>query len=178
MNKAFLLDRDGTINVDTGYVGDPDRVVLLPGVAEAIKLMNDHGYYVIVITNQSGVARGYFDMDAVHAVNNRINELLNAQGAHIDAFYICPHLKGAPVKKYDVDCNCRKPRLGLFQQAIKDFELDPLQCYACGDKESDIVELPQIGIPKDHTVHLFSEVFQDGNVDLFDFTTNVLNIEK
>ena len=92
MNKAFLLDRDGTINVDTGYVGDPDRVVLLPGVAEAIKLMNDHGYYVIVITNQSGVARGYFDMDAVHAVNNRINELLNAQGAHIDAFYICPHL--------------------------------------------------------------------------------------
>ena len=170
MNKAFLLDRDGTINVDTGYVGDPDRVVLLPGVAEAIKLMNDHGYYVIVITNQSGVARGYFDMDAVHAVNDRINELLNAQGAHIDAFYICPHLKGAPVKKYDVDCNCRKPRLGLFQQAIKDFNLDPLQCYACGDKESDISNLPKIGIPRKNTMRVFSEYCGNHSRSLLDFS--------
>lgn len=178
MNKAFLLDRDGTINVDTGYVGDPDRVVLLPGVAEAIKLMNDHGYYVIVITNQSGVARGYFDMNAVHAVNDRINELLNAQGAHIDAFYICPHLKGAPVKRYDVDCNCRKPRLGLFQQAIKDFNLDPLQCYACGDKESDTVKLPTIGIPREHLAHLFSKSLQWGDIDLFDFAKSALVIEK
>ena len=150
MNKAFLLDRDGTINVDTGYVGEPEKVELLPGAARSIRKMNEAGYLVIVISNQSGVARGYFTMEDVHRVNQRINELLAAEGAHIDAFYVCPHLKGAAVKKFDLDCLCRKPKTGLFRQAMEEYDLDPELCYACGDKARDVERLPELGIPQDH----------------------------
>lgn len=150
MNKAFLLDRDGTINVDTGYVGDPEKVELLPGAARSIRKMNEAGYLVIVISNQSGVARGYFTMEDVHRVNQRINELLAAEGAHIDAFYVCPHLKGAAVKKFDLDCSCRKPKTGLFRQAMEEYELEPELCYACGDKARDVERLPELRIPQDH----------------------------
>ena len=150
VNKAFLLDRDGTINVDTGYVGDPEQVELLPGAAEAIRNMNKAGFLVIVVSNQSGVARGYFGLDAVKRVNDRINELLARQGAHVDAFYVCPHLKGGAVKEFDVECQCRKPRLGLFQKAIADFSLDPAQCYACGDRPRDVERLTELGIPPEH----------------------------
>lgn len=150
MNKAFFLDRDGTINVDTGYVGNPDDVKLLPGAAEAVKKMNESGYLVIVISNQSGVARGYFGTNDVEKVNARINELLAEQGAHIDAFYYCPHLVGAAVKEFDVDCDCRKPKLGMFKQAISDYNLDPALCYACGDKERDVEKLDKIGLKKNH----------------------------
>ena len=150
MNKAFLLDRDGTINVDTGYVGDTDKVELMPGAARSIRKMNAAGYLVIVISNQSGVARGYFTMDAVHRVNQKINELLAAEGAHIDAFYVCPHLKGAAVKEFDVECQCRKPNTGLFRQAIEEHNLDPRLCYACGDNLRDVERLTELGIPQDH----------------------------
>ena len=150
MNKAFLLDRDGTINLDTGYVGSVEELELLPGAAEAIRRMNDAGYLVIVISNQSGVARGYFDIEAVERVNTRLNELLKMEGAHIDAFYYCPHLPDAVIPKYAVDCDCRKPGTGLFEQAITEFCLDPVQCFACGDKLRDVERLPNIGIPVEH----------------------------
>lgn len=150
MNKAFFLDRDGTVNVDTGYVGNPDEVELLPGVAEAIKKMNDAGYLVIVVSNQSGVARGYFGVEDVEKVNERINELLGEYGAHIDAFYYCPHLADGMVKEYAIDCECRKPKPGLFKKAMNDYNLAPGLCYACGDKQRDIVGLIELGIPKEH----------------------------
>ena len=146
MNKAFFLDRDGTINVDTGYVGTPEKVELMPGAARSIRKMNNAGYLVIVISNQSGVARGYFTMEDVH----RVNQLLAIEGAHIDAFYMCPHLKGAAVKKFDVSCSCRKPKTGLFRQAMEEYALDPALCYACGDKARDVERLPELGIPQDH----------------------------
>ena len=154
VNKAFLLDRDGTINVDSGYVGDPEKLVLLPGAAQAIRKINDAGYLAIVISNQSGVARGYFTMQDVDKVNRRLNELLGEAGAHIDRFYSCPHLKGAPVKEYDVDCDCRKPGTGLFRRAIEENRLDPAVCYACGDKERDVERLSELGIPESQTVVL------------------------
>ncbi len=155
MNKAFFLDRDGTINVDTGYVGNPDEVELLVGAAEAIKKMNDAGYLVIVISNQSGVARGYFGVDAVEKVNARINELLGEYGAHIDAFYFCPHLAEGTVKDYAINCECRKPKLEMFKKAIKDYKLEPVFCYACGDKPRDIEGLTGLGIPKEHLKIVF-----------------------
>lgn len=150
MNKAFFLDRDGTVNVDTGYVGNPDEVELLPGVAEAIKKMNDAGYLVIVVSNQSGVARGYFGVEDVQKVNNRINELLSEYGAHIDAFYYCPHLAEGIVKEFSIDCDCRKPKPGLFKKAMNDYNLAPAFCYACGDKPRDIEGLIELGVPKEH----------------------------
>lgn len=157
MNKAFFLDRDGTINVDTGYVGNPDDVKLLPGAAEAIKKMNDAGYLVIVISNQSGVARGYFGIEDVEKVNARINELLGEYGAHIDAFYYCPHLKDGSVKEYAIDCDCRKPKLGMFKRAIADYDLDPALCYACGDKPRDIEGLTQLGVPEENLRLVYNE---------------------
>ena len=152
MNKAFFLDRDGTVNVDTGYVGDPEKVTLMAGAARSIRKMNKAGYLVIVVSNQSGVARGYFTMEDVHRVNRKINELLATEGAHIDAFYVCPHLKGAAVKEFDLDCSCRKPKTGLFRQAIEEHDLEPELCYACGDKARDIERLPELGIPQSHLV--------------------------
>lgn len=150
MNKAFLLDRDGTINVDTGYIGDPNKLELLPGAAEAIRMMNEAGYLVIVISNQSGVARGYFTVWDVERVNNSLNEMLKEKGAHIDAFYYCPHLADGVVKEYAVECDCRKPKLGLFKQAINDFDLEPKLCYACGDRLRDVKMLVELGIPVSH----------------------------
>lgn len=150
MNKAFFLDRDGTINVDFGYVGDSENLVLLTGAAEAIKKMNEAGFLVIVISNQSGVARGYFTLEDVEKVNTRLNEMLKEHNAHIDAFYCCPHLANGTVKEFSVDCDCRKPKLGLFKKAIKDYDLDPILCFACGDKERDVENLVDLGIPEAH----------------------------
>lgn len=150
MRKAFFLDRDGTINVDKNYLREPEDLELLPGAATAIRAMNQAGYLVIVISNQSGVARGYFDISAVDRVNARLNRLLEGYGAHIDAFYYCPHLKEGLVPEYAVDCQCRKPKLGLFRRAIKEYDLEPSQCFACGDKLRDVEFLPQIGIPIEH----------------------------
>ena len=99
MNKAFFLDRDGTINVDTGYIGDPNKLELLPGAAEAIRMMNEAGYLVIVISNQSGVARGYFTVWDVERVNNSLNEMLKEKGAHIDAFYYLSLIKNSGCRR-------------------------------------------------------------------------------
>lgn len=150
LNRAFFLDRDGTINVDSGYVGNPDALELLPGAAAAVRKMNDAGYLVIVITNQSGVARGYFGMEDVEKVHIRLNEMLQAHGAHIDAFYCCPHLPNGSVKEFSLACDCRKPQLGLFKRAIQDFDLDPTECFACGDKLRDVENLDQLGVPARH----------------------------
>lgn len=150
MNKAFFLDRDGTINVDFGYVGDPDNLKLLPDAAEAVRKMNDAGYLVVVISNQSGVARGYFGIQDVERVNNRLNEMLKQQGAHIDAFYCCPHLSDGSVKEFAVECDCRKPKLGLFEKAIKELDLDVKECFACGDKARDVENLVRLGLPASH----------------------------
>lgn len=173
MNKAFFLDRDGTINVDTGYVGNPDDLELLPGAADAIRKMNESGYLVIVISNQSGVARGYFTEDDVRQVNERLNEILKQHGTHIDAFYYCPHLPNAPVKKYAAECDCRKPKLGLFKQAVQDFELDTNLCYACGDRSRDVDGLVKLGIPSSHLGVIDGENV-DGHfnnlIDFFEYT--------
>jgi len=147
LNRAFFLDRDGTINRDLSYIGDPKDVKLLPGAAEAVRMMNRAGYLVVVISNQSGVARGYFDTAAVKRVNERLNKLLQEQDAHIDAFYYCPHLKDGIVPEYAVDCECRKPKPGLYRRAIADFSLDPKRCGGCGDRERDIQALPGLGVP-------------------------------
>lgn len=174
MNKAFLLDRDGTINVDTGYVGDPRKLELLPGAAEAIRLMNDAGYLVIVISNQSGVARGYFGVGDVEAVNHRLNELLKERGAHIDAFYYCPHLADGTVPKYAIACNCRKPLPAMFEQAIHDYDLDIRQCYACGDKPRDVSAPEKLGMHPNRLGIVDAKEGQGHYENLLAFTEAVL----
>lgn len=172
--KAFFLDRDGTINKDTGYISRVEDMVLLPGAAEAVRMLNEAGYLVIVVSNQSGVARGYYDISVAEATNRRLNELLEEEGAHIDAFYICPHHPEGAVKEYAVRCDCRKPGTALFERAIRDFGLDPSRCYACGDRARDVERLPELGIPGDHLGVLDGVRYHD----LKEFTTIMLEKDR
>lgn len=128
---AVFLDRDGTINIDVGYLSNPDELSLIDGSAAAIKKLNGRGLKVIVISNQSGAGRGYFTVTDVRAVNARLTELLEHAGARIDGIYCCPH-------RPDEGCPCRKPRPGLVLQAAVEHGVDPGVSYVVGDKASDM----------------------------------------
>lgn len=135
---AVFLDRDGTINEQMGYVNHLSRFHLLPGVAEAIRLLNDQAIPVIVVTNQSGLARGYFPEQLLVEVHEAMTERLQAGGAALDGVYVCPHHPEAKEARYRVDCLCRKPRPGLFLQAAQDHDLDLTHSYVVGDRWSDM----------------------------------------
>jgi D,D-heptose 1,7-bisphosphate phosphatase len=138
VEKAVFLDRDGTIIEDAGYIGEIDRVRFLRGSGKAIKLLNENNYKVIVITNQAGVARGYFTEEAVREVNNYISESLARENARIDGFYYCPHHIDGVVEEYRKDCYNRKPKPGMVEQAARDFDIDLAQSFIIGDNMSDI----------------------------------------
>jgi histidinol-phosphate phosphatase family protein len=132
-SPAAFLDRDGTIIRDAAYVRDPRDVELLPGAADAIKRLNDRGIRVIVITNQSGIARGYLDAADYEQVRARLDERLAEHGARIDATYMCPHLP-----EISGPCECRKPGLGLYRRAIADWNVDPARSLFTGDRWRDV----------------------------------------
>ncbi|MFH1242489.1 MAG: HAD family hydrolase [Pseudomonadota bacterium] len=143
---AVFLDRDGTINEQVGYVNHISRFVLLPGTAEAIRLLNSRDYLAIIITNQSGVARGYFPLELVDKVHNHLKDLLRKEGATIDGIFVCPHYPGGEVKEYGIDCNCRKPRPGLIQTALENFDIDVSRSYVIGDRNTDMKLANQCGL--------------------------------
>lgn len=136
--KACFLDRDGTLIEERNYLSDPALVTLAPGTPEALRLLRDAGYRIIVISNQSGIARGYFTEDQLNAVERRIDELLSEHGLSLDANYYCFHHEKGIIPEYSHPCNCRKPKPGLLLRAIRDFSLDPAQCLMIGDKVSDL----------------------------------------
>lgn len=131
--KAFFLDRDGVVIRQVHYLHKPEDVVLESTVPEALKYIHSKGALAIVITNQSGVARGMFTLDDVHAVHRRITELLAPYGEKIDGFYICPHHPD-----YTGPCSCRKPEPGLFLAAEKEMDVDLANSFMAGDKYSDL----------------------------------------
>ncbi len=135
-NVAVFLDRDGTINFDPGYLGDPDKVILLPGVGQGIsRLKKQIDAIIIVVSNQSGITRGLISEDDVKAVNEKINELLKEYGTGIDAFYYCPfHPDFDPPEK----TKCRKPSPEMILRAAKDFSIDLNKSYMVGDTLTDI----------------------------------------
>lgn len=136
-NKAIFLDRDGTINVDKHYLYRIEDFEFLPGVIDALKMLQDAGYLLIVVTNQSGIARGYYTEEDYKQLEKWMNnELLNHR-IHIAGSYYCPHHPEAIVEKYRKDCDCRKPKLGMYMQAVQKFNLDLSKCYAIGDKIRD-----------------------------------------
>jgi len=135
---AVFVDRDGTINEQMGYVNHISRFVLLPGTAEAVRLLNRHHYLVIVISNQSGVARGYFPIDLVSAVHEHMSQLLRKEDATIDAVFFCPHHPRGSVPEFRMTCECRKPRTGLIRQACERFDIDLKNSYVVGDRSTDI----------------------------------------
>ena len=138
MKAGVFLDRDGTINEQMGYINHIDRFVMLPGAALAIKSLNDHNIPVAVVTNQSGLARGYFPDELLVRVHDKMKAALCEVKAHIDGLFICPHHPEAKEEKYCIDCDCRKPKTGLFDQAAKALDLDLQKSYLVGDRWSDL----------------------------------------
>lgn len=138
MRPAAFLDRDGVLNVDHGYAHRPEQLDWIEGAPEAVRLLNEAGYYVIVVTNQSGVARGYFDEGAVLRFHTYMQERLAEHGARIDAFYYCPHHPRGTVKEFAIACTCRKPLPGLLEQAVGDRPIDLSKSFLIGDRDHDV----------------------------------------
>jgi D,D-heptose 1,7-bisphosphate phosphatase len=138
VHRAVFLDRDGTINEDVGYLSRFDQLKLFPQAAEAIRMLNQRGIKVIVVTNQSGVARGYFGEDFVHEVHGLLQERLLLKEAHVDAFYFCPHHPTEGLDPYRQLCACRKPEAGMLLQASRDLHLDLSRSYMVGDMMKDV----------------------------------------
>ena len=135
---AVFLDRDGTINEQMGYVNHLSRFQLLPGVARAIRSLNEAGLPVVVVTNQSGLARGYFPESLLEAVHAEMYRLLAQEGARLDGLYVCPHHPEAKEERFRLDCDCRKPRPGLLERAAAELGLDLGRSYMVGDRWSDL----------------------------------------
>ncbi|HWK95284.1 MAG TPA: D-glycero-beta-D-manno-heptose 1,7-bisphosphate 7-phosphatase [Pseudolabrys sp.] len=143
---AAFLDRDGVLNVDHNYVHRVDQLEWIERVPEAIRLLNDAGYLVIVVTNQAGVARGYYDEAAIDALHAHMRAYLSARGARIDAFYYCPHHPDGKVAAYAKSCDCRKPGAGMLEQAARDWPIDRARSFMIGDKDIDIGAANAFGI--------------------------------
>ena len=131
MNRAVFLDRDGTIIMEENCSSDPKTIRLLPTSASAIKLFRNNGFKIFVVTNQSGVGRGYFSLEDVNAVNKQVLYLLKKEDAYVEKIYFCPHHPKD-------NCECRKPKPGMLNQAKKEFDIDLSQSYMIGDRTEDI----------------------------------------
>lgn len=136
--KAAFIDRDGVINEERNYVHRIEDFVLLPGAAQGLALLRDAGFRLIVVTNQAGIARGYYDQSAMDRLHVHLREQLAMQGVALDAIYFCPHHPQGSVQGLAVDCDCRKPAPGMLLQAAKDFDLDLSASVLIGDKLSDV----------------------------------------
>jgi len=135
---AVFLDRDGVVIEDVSYLDTIDRLALFPWTIDTIRALNRAELPVVVVTNQSGVARGFFTEAFVDEVHRALDARLRAGGARIDAFYYCPHHPDGSVAEYARSCDCRKPACGLIDRAARDLDLDPARSFVVGDKWSDI----------------------------------------
>jgi D,D-heptose 1,7-bisphosphate phosphatase len=138
-NKAIFLDRDGTIIMPGDHLYEIEKMKFALMVIEGLQAMKKIGYKLIVATNQAGIAKGIFSEKDYFAFRSELHQRLGKKGIIIDAEYFCPHHKDGTVKKYSIDCNCRKPKTGMLEKAAKDFNLDLSKCWMIGDNESDIL---------------------------------------
>lgn len=143
---AIFLDRDGTINEEVGYIESLDKLTIIPAAFEAIRLINLSGLKAIVVTNQSGVARGLFNEAFVRQTHEQLQAALRQKGAAIDAFYYCPHHPTEGPSGYRQNCNCRKPAPGLFLQAARDMAIDLSRSYMIGDRYRDMEAAHRAGV--------------------------------
>lgn len=137
MKKAIFLDRDGTINVEKNYLYQIEEFEFLPGAIKGLKLLQNSGFVLIIVTNQSGIGRGYYTEEDFHKLNNWMLNELKDRGVDISKVYYCPHLPDASNVKYRIECDCRKPKLGMYEQAIREFDIDINKSWAIGDKIRD-----------------------------------------
>lgn len=138
MTPAVFLDRDGTLIEDVGYLDRVERLLIYPWAIDAVRLLNQGGYHVVIITNQAGVARGFFKEAFLAEVHGEIRSRFRTGGARIDGFYYCPHHPDAPIEEYRQVCDCRKPAPGLVRKASQDLSLDLARSFVVGDRWLDV----------------------------------------
>ena len=136
--SAVFLDRDGTLIEEFGYLDRPERVHLYPWSTDAIRALNRAGIRIVMVTNQSGIARGFFDEAMLQRVHDRVADLLAQGGVRIDAYYYCPHHPDGRVAEYARACECRKPGRALVDRAVEAFGIDPARSFAVGDRWFDV----------------------------------------
>lgn len=164
MKKAIFFDRDGVLNEDDGYVHSMEKLRWVPGAREAVGRLCREGWLLFVVTNQSGVARGYYGEEDVRRLHDSMNEEFRRYGGEITEFFYCPHLPGAAIAAYDKVCSCRKPAPGMILSAISKYDLPKDRCFLFGDGERDMEAARRAGIR--------SFLFTSGNLD--DFIRSVL----
>lgn len=179
MEKVVFLDRDGTINEEVHYLHRTEDLQFLPGVAEALRLLKEAGFKLVVVTNQAGVARGYYACEDVEHLHAYMNEQLKAQGAEIDAFYYCPHHPDYGIGIYKKTCRCRKPGIGMFEQAEKQFQIDRSHSYMIGDKLLDVEAGINYGVSgilvgTGYGADINREIKEKGEKPLYDFYAETL----
>jgi len=145
IKRAIFLDRDGVIVEDTGYISSPGELILFPDVIPVLKKLQ-HSFRLIVVTNQSGVARGYFTEKDLFAINERVIQMLADYDIGLDAIYYCPHHPKVGKDEYRIDCECRKPKPGLLRIATEEFNIELDKSFLIGDQETDIQAGRAIGI--------------------------------
>jgi len=138
LRRAVFLDRDGTLNVDTGYISRPEDVRLIPNAAEGARVLMKAGYALVIVSNQSGIARGMMTTAQADSVDAKVLDLLGEHGVRIEATYRCPHLPHGQVTEYAVECECRKPKPGLIARAAQDLGLDLARSWTVGDGARDV----------------------------------------
>lgn len=145
-NSAVFFDRDGTLNVEKGFLIDPNDFEWIDGAIDSIRFCNEHDILAIVVTNQSGIARGYFSETDVDNLHRWMNSELAKFNAHIDDFFYCPHHPQAPIEKYRLDCDCRKPKSGLIDRAVEKYQIDRKTSIMIGDADRDVEAGERAGI--------------------------------
>jgi D-glycero-D-manno-heptose 1,7-bisphosphate phosphatase len=177
---AIYIDRDGTINAEAGYISHPNNFVLYPFAAHAIRLFNLKNFYVFVVTNQAGLAKGFFNETTLKNIHKKMISLLKEAGAKIDKIYICPHDKNGVVAKYRKDCYCRKPYPGLILKSFAEYKnIDQENIYIIGDKYSDVAISKHIKFRKTILVKTgyglsVMEKLKNNNLDGIYFAENLL----
>jgi D-glycero-D-manno-heptose 1,7-bisphosphate phosphatase len=144
--RAVFMDRDGTISEEVGYVNHASRYRVFPFSAEAVRMLNERGWLAILVTNQAGVARGYFTEDLIAEVHGVLQRELEQAGARLDAIYYCAHHPSVGQAPYRRDCDCRKPRPGLIRSAAREFDIDLAGSWMIGDRHSDILLAHNAGL--------------------------------
>ncbi len=161
--KAVFLDRDGVLNEDDGYVHSMEKIRWVDGAREAIAELTKEGYLVFVVTNQSGVARGYYTEENVKTLHKEMNQEFARYGGHVTEFFYCPHLEGAAIHAYDICCDCRKPKPGMILKAMEKYHISTENAVLFGDGERDVEAARRAGIA--------GFLFPGGNIRDFIFQT-------
>lgn len=182
MNKAIFLDRDGTINVEKHYLHKIEDFDFLPDAIAGLKLLQEVGYQLVIVTNQSGIGRGYYTVEDFQKLNNWMLETLRNQSVNIDKVYFCPHLPDARIEKYRVDCECRKPKLGMYQQAITELDINVDASFTIGDKIRDCAICEQTNcqgflIAENEKPDIISQV-KNGEIAHVHYATNLYESAK